>query len=222
MTTHAFASIFWSVSHDVPTYQAWLDGVDMKPVYAFHHDLLRLLDWRCPPERWVLKSSSHLWSLDALLDEYPDARIVQTHRDPLKVLASFTSLVTTLRQCYSGRVDVRRIGEQQAAFLAAGLELAVDFRERGRLPADQVLDLHFADFIADPIGGKAPTATNSRRRDSIRSSNDDASRATRNASRFHPKKSFDAGCSVRSDPTRFDGRVVLVTGASDRGSRPNL
>lgn len=152
MTTHAFASIFWSVSHDVPTYQAWLDGVDMKPVYAFHHDLLRLLHWHCPPERWVLKSSSHLWSLDALLGEYPDARIVQTHRDPLKVLASFTSLVTTLRQFYSGRFDARRIGEQQAAFLAAGLERAVAFRERGRLSDDQVLDLHFADFIADPIG----------------------------------------------------------------------
>ena len=152
MTTHEFKSIFWSVSHDVPTYQAWLDGVDMKPVYTFHHDMLRLLHWRCPPERWVLKSSSHLWSLDALLDEYPDARIVQTHRDPLKVLASFTSLVSTLRRFYSGRVDARRIGEQQAALLAAGLDRAVAFRERGRLHADQVVDLHFADFIADPIG----------------------------------------------------------------------
>lgn len=152
MTTHAFASIFWSVSHDVPTYQSWLDGVEMKPVYRLHHDMLRLLHWHCPPTRWVLKSSSHLWSLDALLDEYPDARIVQTHRDPLKVLASFTSLVATLRRFYSGRVERRKIGQQQAAFLAAGLERAVAFRGRGRLPAEQVLDLHFADFIADPIG----------------------------------------------------------------------
>lgn len=152
LTTHAFASIFWSVSHDVPAYQAWLDGVDMRPVLRLHHDMLRLLQWHCPPERWVLKSSSHLWSLDALLDEYPDARIVQTHRDPLKVLASFTSLVATLRRFYSGRVDARRIGEQQAGFLAAGLDRAVAFRERSRLRGDQVLDLHFADFIADPIG----------------------------------------------------------------------
>jgi hypothetical protein len=152
MTTHEFASIFFSVSHHVPSYQRWLDSVDLSPTYAFHHRMLRLLHWHCPPERWVLKSSSHLWSMDALLDEYPDACIVQTHRDPLKVLASFSSLVATLRQFYSGTVDRRRVGEQQAAFLASGLERALRFRQGGRLPAAQVLDLQFAEFMADPIG----------------------------------------------------------------------
>jgi hypothetical protein len=152
LTTHDFASIFWSVSHRVPSYQAWLDGADPAPVYASHHRQLQLLQWRCPPHRWVLKSSSHLWSLGGLLDEYPDACIVQTHRDPLKVLASFTSLVTTLRRLYSERADAREIGEEQAAFLADGLGRAVAFRDGSGLPPDQVLDLPFADFIRDPIG----------------------------------------------------------------------
>ena len=152
LTTHEFASIFFSVSHRVPSYQAWLDGSDPGPVYASHHRQLQLLQWRCPPYRWVLKSSSHLWSLGALLAEYPDACIVQTHRDPLKVLASFTSLVTTLRRLYSARVDVREIGEEQAAFLAAGLGRAAACRDGGELPPDQVQDLHFADFIRDPVG----------------------------------------------------------------------
>jgi len=152
MTTHEFASIFFSVSHYVPSYQAWLDTLDMRPVYDFHHRQLQLLQWHCPPNRWVLKSSSHLWSMDALLDRYPDACIVQTHRDPLKVLASFTSLVATLRQFYSGRVNVKQIGEQQAAFLSTGLSRAMEFRRSGRLPASQVLDIQFDDFIQDPVG----------------------------------------------------------------------
>ncbi len=152
MTTHEFASIFFSVCHDVPGYQAWLDTVVMQPVYEFHHRMLRLLHWRCPPYRWVLKSSSHLWSMDALVDEYPDACIVQTHRDPLKVVASFTSLVSTLRTLYSGHADPRRIAEQQAAFLSDGLGRSVAFRDRGRLTQNQVYDLQFDDFIADPIG----------------------------------------------------------------------
>ena len=152
LTTHEFASIFFSVSHRVPSYQAWLDAADPAPVYASHHRQLQLLQWRCPPYRWVLKSSSHLWSLPALLTEYPDARIVQTHRDPLQVLASFTSLVTTLRRLYSGRADAREIGEEQAAFLAEGLGRSLAFRDAGMLPADQVMDLHFADFVRDPIG----------------------------------------------------------------------
>ena len=152
MTTHQFASIFFSVSHNVPTYQAWLDAVDMQPVYAFHHDMLRVLQWRCPPDRWVLKSSSHLWSMDALLDEYPDAGIIQTHRDPLKVVASFTSLVSTLRRLYSGIDDTSGIGEQQAAFLAAGLDLAVDFRERNRLPATRVSTCTSRRSLLTPLG----------------------------------------------------------------------
>lgn len=151
LTTHELASIFWSVSHDVPSYQAWLDDVDARPVYAFHHRMLRYFHWHRPPERWVLKSSSHLWSLDALLDEYPDACLVQTHRDPLKVLASFTSLVKTLRRLYSDRFDGLRIAREQAAFLADGLARAVAVRDSGRLAPEQVVDLHFRDFIADPI-----------------------------------------------------------------------
>ena len=155
MTTHEFASIFFSVSHRVPRYQAWLDSIDLRPTYAWHHRMLQLLQWRCPPYRWALKSSSHLWSMDALLDEYPDACIVQTHRDPLKVLASFTSLVATLREFYSGRVDRREIGEEQSAFLAEGLARAARFRDSGRLAATQVCDLHFAEFMRDPIRGIA-------------------------------------------------------------------
>lgn len=105
-----------------------------------------------PLESWVLKSSSHLWTLDALLDEYPDACIVQTHRDPLKVLASFTSLVKTLRRLYRDRFDALRIAREQAAFLAAGLQRAAAFRDSGRLGRAQVVDLQFRDLIADPIG----------------------------------------------------------------------
>jgi len=89
--------------------------------------------------------------MGALLAEYPDACIVQTHRDPLKVLASFTSLVTTSCRFYSGHVDVHEIAREQAAFLAAGLARAVALRNSARLPAAQVLDLHFDDFIADPV-----------------------------------------------------------------------
>jgi hypothetical protein len=152
MTTHEFASSFFSVSYRVPGYQAWLDAADAAPVYAAHHRQLQLLHWRCGPSRWVLKSSSHLWSLGALRAEYPDACIVQTHRDPLKVLASFTSLVTTLRRLYSDRVDAREIAEQQAAFLANGLGRAMAFRDGANLPPEQVIDLHFAAFIRDPVG----------------------------------------------------------------------
>lgn len=60
----------------------------MRPAYAMHRRVLQQLQWQVPGARWVLKAPSHLFAMDALLHTYPDARIVQTHRDPVTVVAS--------------------------------------------------------------------------------------------------------------------------------------
>jgi hypothetical protein len=99
----------------------------------------------------VLKSPGHLWALDALLAVYPDARIVQTHRDPLKVIASLTSLVTVLRSLASDAIDPLEIAEDWTARLARGLAHASRVRDETVLPPSHVFDVHFAELMADPI-----------------------------------------------------------------------
>ncbi len=61
------------------------------------------------PGQWLLKSPAHLWQLDALLAEYPDALIVQTHRDPLNVISSIAALTTTCDECASDESEHRRV-----------------------------------------------------------------------------------------------------------------
>ena len=152
LTAHDFASMLFSTTHFVPSYQAWLDRTDLRWVYAAHRRQLQYLQWRCPAERWVLKSPGHLWTLDALLAIYPDARIVQTHRDPLAVVASLANLVALLRSMSSDRIDRPAIGAEWSARLADGLQRAMHARDH--LPPDTapVFDMHFADFIRDEIG----------------------------------------------------------------------
>jgi hypothetical protein len=99
-----------------------------------------------------LKTPAHLWSLDTLLDTYPDARILQCHRDPLKVIASLTSLITTLRGMASDQVDPLEIGADWTKRLAEGLQAATDVRERRGLPEDRVLDVQFREFMQDEVG----------------------------------------------------------------------
>ncbi|MGH7785232.1 MAG: sulfotransferase family protein [Candidatus Binatia bacterium] len=152
MTAHDFASMLFSTTHTVPSYQAWLDRADLGWVYASHRRQLQYLQWRCPAERWVLKSPGHLWSLAALLGEYPDARIVQTHRDPLKVVASLASLVALLRGMASDRIDRAAIGVEWTERLADGLRRFTDVRGRLLQDPSQVFDMHFPDFIRDEIG----------------------------------------------------------------------
>ncbi len=151
ITQHEFATLLYATTHNVPSYQRWLDGADLRPVYAAHRRWLQYLQWRCPAEHWVLKSPGHLWALDALLAVYPDARIVQTHRDPLKVIASLASLVTLLRSMASDRIDPYAIGTEWTVRLAQGLERTMHVRAGGALRDEQVFDMQFAEFIADEI-----------------------------------------------------------------------
>lgn len=151
MTTSEFASLVFHTSWRVPTYQGWLDGADLRPVYVAHRAWLQYLGWRCPAERWVLKSPGHLWSLGALLAEYPDARVVMTHRDPRRVVASLASLVTTLRSLASDDVDSHEIGADWAERLAEGLRRAIDVRDSGALPLDRVVDVHYRDLLGREV-----------------------------------------------------------------------
>jgi hypothetical protein len=152
LTAHDFATMLFSTTYDVPSYQAWLEAADLRWVYAAHRRQLQYLQWRCRGERWVLKSPGHLWALDALLAVYPDASIVQTHRDPLAVVASLASLVNLLRRLGSDRVDAHAIGAEWSARLATGLERAMAVRERGLPASTRVVDVRFGDFMRDEIG----------------------------------------------------------------------
>src|SRR5215469_3914217 len=95
---HSFLSFSFTFSHFVPSYRAWLEQQHLGPAYSFHKRFLQYLQSGWAPERWVLKAPSHLFGLDALLATYPDACIVQAHRDPLAVLGSVTSFVVALRR----------------------------------------------------------------------------------------------------------------------------
>jgi hypothetical protein len=150
LTAHDFATMINHTTHRLPTYQRWLDTTDLRWVYASHRRQLQYLQWKVPARRWVLKSPGHLWALDALVAIYPDAKIVQTHRDPLKVVASLTSLVTVLRSLASDTIDPYEIAQDWTQRLAMGLERAMDVRARETFTS-RVFDVRFPELMADPI-----------------------------------------------------------------------
>ena len=76
---------------------------DMEPAYRYHRRVLKLLQWRCPPDRWWLKTPAHMLSIDALDAVYPDARFVMTHRDVGKVLPSVCALYDTFSSVLTDR-----------------------------------------------------------------------------------------------------------------------
>jgi len=149
---YQFASILFTTTHRIPTYQKWVESLDQRPLYAQHKRWLQYLQWKAPADRWVLKSPAHLWMLDALLAVYPDARIVQTHRDPLRVVASLVSLSVVLRGMASDAIDPHEIALEWSPRLAEGLIASMRARDAAQLPPSQIFDIQFRDFLGDEIG----------------------------------------------------------------------
>jgi hypothetical protein len=152
MTGSDFRSMIFTIQYRVPSYNRWLlDEADLTATYRWHRRFLEHLQSHHMSERWLLKSPAHLWHLDALLGEYPDAVLIQTHRDPLKVVASVSALAAHLRRMASDDPSVAEAAEQYAEDIVLGLNRSLEARRSGLLPADQVVDVHFADFMADPF-----------------------------------------------------------------------
>ena len=145
-----FRSLIFEGMALIPSYSAWLLQCDMEPAYRYHQRVLKLLQWRCPPDRWWLKSPAHMLSIDALNAVYPDARFVMTHRDVGKVLPSVCALYSTLSTILTVHPDPVAMGSHSREVWRTALERLVDFRDRGN--EDRFHDLSFEAVQRDPIG----------------------------------------------------------------------
>jgi hypothetical protein len=134
----------------VTRYQDWVDReADWAHVYDFHQRQLQHLQSSHSGERWVLKTGAHMWGLEHLLAAYPDARIVFTHRDPVKSLTSYASLTALVRSMGSDQVDAAEVAEDWNPRLRRALEHAMAVRTAGKYPRALFYDMRFSEFIRD-------------------------------------------------------------------------
>ncbi len=152
MTAGDFRSMIFPTQYRLPTYNHWLlHQADMTTAYRWHRRYLQHLQSRVPAAQWLLKSPAHLWHLDALAAEYPDAVVVQTHRDPLKVIASVSALAAHLRGLASDEISITEIAEGYADDILLGLDRGMAARDGDTFPPGQIVDVQFAEFCADPL-----------------------------------------------------------------------
>jgi hypothetical protein len=152
ITASEFRSMMFQTQFDVPEYERWLlHEADPAPLYRWHRIFLQHLQSEHAADRWLIKSPAHLWHLGALLAEYPDAVIIQTHRDPLRVIVSVSALVAHLRRMASDRSSVAVAAAQYCEDIFVGLERSLTARRDGTLHAGNTIDVRFDVFMADPL-----------------------------------------------------------------------
>jgi len=133
-----------------PRWRDFYLGLDQRPHYAYMKRVLQALTWLRGPRRWVLKSPQHLEQLLPLVETFPDATVVITHRDPVSVIRSAITMLGYGDRVRRTRVDLAGLAdywiERVDELLGACL------RDRDALPAAQTIDLPFHDFMADDVG----------------------------------------------------------------------
>ena len=151
ITASEFTSMIFSVQYRLPSYYRWLlYEADHTGAYRFHRIFLQHLQSGVSGQ-WLLKSPAHLWHLDALLTEYPDALIVQTHRDPLNVISSIAALTHHLRRMGTDDSNIAECAAQSYEEVVVGLGREMALRDSGAVPAERVIDVLFTDFVNDPL-----------------------------------------------------------------------
>lgn len=149
---YAFESSMFVAHFDAKSYNAMLAGSEFAEAYRWHRIVLQALQRGTGGRRWVLKAPTHARTFEALFREYPDATIVQSHRDPAKVIGSYLSLVSTVRKPYTDRVE--RVGRAHGLAYAAAYARALEdniARRQASGRDSSFVDVQYLDLERRPL-----------------------------------------------------------------------
>lgn len=143
-------SVSYETLAHLPTYSTWLSQQNWAPAYRRHRRNLQLIGLNDADKRWVLKNPSHLFALDALMETYPDALVIQTHRPVETIMASMCSLAQHTADGWSTTFTGEQIGSDAMETWSRGLERFNT--ARAKYDPHQFYDVDYREFIADPLG----------------------------------------------------------------------
>jgi hypothetical protein len=146
LLSQEFATIFY-----IPSYSAFLDAGDLTPAYAWQKRFLQHLQKGASIRRWVLKAPDHVFSLEALFAVFPDATIIQMHRNPMEVLRSSLQLTTVLRGMFAHPQNKDEGAAVEARVLAEGLDRISRFRDSHPELAERFVDVNYSELTFDPL-----------------------------------------------------------------------
>jgi hypothetical protein len=149
MMDHAFVSTATQAALNVPNYSRWLEQQDQTKAYEDLKMWLQLLLWRLPADKFLLlKSPHHMEYLDAFFNVFPDTKIIQTHRTPVKTLASYCSMVHFGKKIFSPYSDPHKVGQYWLEKDKRLVQHCMDYR---KTHDDRFLDIAYSSLVADPI-----------------------------------------------------------------------
>jgi hypothetical protein len=147
---HDFKSQIFQALFRIPSYVDWFNNrAVLVPTFEYVKRVLKLLQWRCPPNRWRLKNPTYSLFIDALDKVFPDARYCMTHRDVADVIPSVSDLYFEMHKPNTDTPDKRWMGEVTSTACELQMRRMIAFRDAGN--DHRFFDIHFAPFQKDPF-----------------------------------------------------------------------
>jgi hypothetical protein len=147
--THHFASTQFPAEWGVPSYARWLRDTKPPGRYAAHRRILQQLQWKGPRGRWTLKSPEHLCTVEELMQAYPDACLIWTHRDPVSAFSSLSSMLSEFLKAVGAKEDRQAVGRYVVDMWSTALEHATTARARSPKIEQAVIDIAHREVIQD-------------------------------------------------------------------------
>ncbi len=201
----------------VPAYEAFLRSADLIPAYQWERRFLQHLQQKQRAARWVLKAPDHVYGLDALFAVFPDAVVIETHRDPLQVLKSSIHLNWVLRGLYERPEDPIQLAEREARVLAGMADRIAEFRRARPELAERFVDVSYGELTADALA----VINRIYRRFDLTLTPEAAGRIGRLAlrrSRYRGRRSIPSLAEIGLDETTLAGLVARASPAGGFGS----
>jgi hypothetical protein len=145
LTAPCFCGPHWPMVAQMASFPS-----DVDEMYRFHRRILQVLQHGAPRRTWLLKTPAHLMTLDQLHATYPDACIVQTHRDPAKTMPSTVSTTAMVQWMRTENVDAAPLAAAVEGMFGFALNHVAERRRTGSSPL-RFVDVHFQDLLKDPV-----------------------------------------------------------------------
>lgn len=153
----AFTSWIFTVINQVPGYADWIMNTGSREAYRHHRRILQHFSWqrkqKFPHDQrnWLLKMPFHLKELATLVETYPDAVFIQTHRTPDSFMGSWFSFIERMRAIFGDELSQIDIGSEQLAFMSDMLNQAMAMRESSPELDNRFMDIRYQDLVKDPV-----------------------------------------------------------------------
>ena len=148
LTNHTFQDAAYGFEVFFEPYATFYKTVERHSQYRYHADLLRLLHWQRPADRWLLKTPSHICHLDIIVKQHPSSSIIITHRNPLEVIGSYSSMMMAVTPQQT-QTDPKEMGRRVLEHLGAQMDLSMKIRQS--MNPERILDVQYVDLMDDTM-----------------------------------------------------------------------